>query len=147
MLRSQSFIDEPRVDEVNYFIRKKPKCAITTSDGTAFDSANTATGHIVVDANAPGVIPLIAELNHALLPLVRVGEFCLHFVNIFPKREKMPTMKLFLASFPQILGQLTEARLIDTDTNGVLSKSGNDTTDNWTIDLAVPCFGGYCAQD
>lgn len=24
---------------------------------------------------------------------------------------------------------------------------GNDPSDNWTVDLAVPCFAGYCAQD
>jgi hypothetical protein len=33
------------------------------------------------------------------------------------------------------------------DTAGYLAKSQQDLEDNWTIDLAVPCFGGYCAQD
>ncbi|OGZ45275.1 MAG: hypothetical protein A3C84_03020 [Candidatus Ryanbacteria bacterium RIFCSPHIGHO2_02_FULL_48_12] len=28
-----------------------------------------------------------------------------------------------------------------------LVTTGNDPADTWTIDLAVPCFKGYCAQD
>ena len=52
MALSQSFLDEPRVDDVEYFIRQKPKCAITTNDGQ-FLSGPTATGHIipVIDDN------------------------------------------------------------------------------------------------
>src|SRR3989344_5533173 len=34
---SQSFVAEGRVDDVEYFIRQKPKCAITTAGGTAYD--------------------------------------------------------------------------------------------------------------
>ncbi len=30
---------------------------------------------------------------------------------------------------------------------GVLTKSGNDVEDKWTIDLHVPCYEGECAQD
>ncbi|MEK7519737.1 MAG: hypothetical protein AAB581_00620 [Patescibacteria group bacterium] len=33
------------------------------------------------------------------------------------------------------------------DVHGLLAKSLSDRADLWTIDLAVPCFGGYCAQD
>jgi len=33
------------------------------------------------------------------------------------------------------------------DAVGYLSKIDEDTEDTWVIDLAVPCFGGYCAQD
>ena len=142
---SQSFIDEPRVDEVNYFIRQKPKCAITTSNGTAFDSANTATGHIVVDANAPGGYTIDCGTEPRALT---TGESwgVLPSLCEYISKEGEDANDETLASFhtPWTINGST----IDwTDTNGVLSKSGNDTTDNWTIDLAVPCFGGYCAQD
>jgi uncharacterized protein YegL len=33
------------------------------------------------------------------------------------------------------------------DVRGHLAKAQNDLKDVWQIDLAVPCFGGYCAQD
>ena len=33
------------------------------------------------------------------------------------------------------------------DTKGRLTKLAGDVVDNWIIDLAVPCFGGHCAQD
>src|SRR3989344_5136550 len=43
---SDSFIAEDRVDDVEYFIRQKPKCGITPQNGTVLDQANTATGHV-----------------------------------------------------------------------------------------------------
>src|SRR3989344_4127588 len=46
---SGSFMEADRVDDVEYIIRQKPKCAITTNEGTAFDPNNTATGHVIVD--------------------------------------------------------------------------------------------------
>src|SRR3989338_6169769 len=33
------------------------------------------------------------------------------------------------------------------DVHGRLSRALGDIKDTWMIDLAVPCFGGYCAQD
>src|SRR3989338_2228720 len=42
---SQSFLDEDRVDDVEYIIRQKPKCAITAEDGQVLVGP-TATGHV-----------------------------------------------------------------------------------------------------
>ncbi len=136
---SQSFISEDRVDEVNYFIRQKPKCAITTSNGTAFDSANTATGHVMPDGTIDcGTAPRTLTEGETWGVLPSLCEYI--------SKEGEDANDETLASFhtPWTISN----NVIDwTDTNGVLSKSDNDTTDNWTIDLAVPCFGGYCAQD
>ena len=144
---SQSFIDEERVDEVNYFIRQKPKCAITSSDGTAFDSTKTATGHIIVDANAPGGYTI--DCGEEPRPLTEGEEWgVLPSLCEYISKEGEDANDETTPSFhtPWTINESTN--LVDyLDTNGVLSKSGNDMTDNWTIDLAVPCFGGYCAQD
>src|SRR3989344_2903050 len=48
---SQSFQDEGRVDDVKYFIRQKPKCGITSIEGTVLDETSTKTGHIIVGDN------------------------------------------------------------------------------------------------
>ncbi|TSC82177.1 MAG: Ig-like, group 2, partial [Parcubacteria group bacterium Gr01-1014_20] len=42
---SQSFLDEDRVDDIEYFIRQKPKCAITEQDGTVLVGEAVA-GHV-----------------------------------------------------------------------------------------------------
>src|SRR3990167_575633 len=44
---SQSFLDENRVDDVEYIIRQKPKCGVTTDDGTVGPIGPTWTGHVV----------------------------------------------------------------------------------------------------
>ncbi|PIR88855.1 MAG: hypothetical protein COU07_04160 [Candidatus Harrisonbacteria bacterium CG10_big_fil_rev_8_21_14_0_10_40_38] len=36
-------------------------------------------------------------------------------------------------------------KLVKFDENG--NTIGNDPADTWTVDLAVPCFEGHCAQD
>ena len=36
-------------------------------------------------------------------------------------------------------------QLVKFDSGG--SSIGNDPSDTWTVDLAVPCFEGQCAQD
>ena len=38
-------------------------------------------------------------------------------------------------------------QVVWNEAKGYLTKAGLDVTDNWNIDLKVPCFGGYCAQD
>ena len=46
---SRSFLSEDRVDDVNYFIRQKPKCGVTSENGTVLVGP-TWTGHVI-----PGV--------------------------------------------------------------------------------------------
>ncbi|TSC81661.1 MAG: periplasmic copper-binding protein, partial [Parcubacteria group bacterium Gr01-1014_20] len=52
-----------------------------------------------------------------------------------------------LNSFHQPFTTTLNGGITWNDTPGRLAKSENDIVDNWTIDLAVPCFGGHCAQD
>ena len=50
---SQSFNDEDRVDNVSYIIRQKPKCGVTTIDGTELVAGSTKTGHVEFSRLAP----------------------------------------------------------------------------------------------
>src|SRR3989338_5397950 len=45
---SDSFMTERRVDDVQYFIRQKPKCGVTTNNGEVLIGP-TATGHVVTN--------------------------------------------------------------------------------------------------
>ncbi|MBI2097792.1 MAG: hypothetical protein HYT46_02595 [Candidatus Vogelbacteria bacterium] len=140
---SQSFIDEPRVDDVSYFIRQKPKCAITSNNGESFDSENTATGHVIVDEQGNisigcGEPPrtLVTGESWGSLP-----SLC-EYISKEGDDENDDTTPSFHQPWT-----IDDGEIDWLDTFGYLTKDGNDISDTWTIDLAVPCFGGYCAQD
>ena len=151
---SGSFMEEDRVDDVEYFIRQKPKCAITNADGTAMTDPHTATGHIhlgpvdevVIDCgnpprelktDDPGTVENEAEIWGVLPSL------CPY---ISKEEDLRPDNDSSLASFHQPWW-FSNHQLVWNDTKGRLAKSDQDIEDIWTIDLAVPCFGGFCAQD
>ncbi len=179
---SDSFIAEDRVDDVNYFIRQKPKCGVTNRDGTELFEP-TWTGHV-----NPGVHPDYPNLPAGVTQfdpdgslgdggpngdeyyvdcntdepddlVLEEGEFANLLPSLCEYISKHPDGKddrdaesandeplnsfhkpfVILAGIPPIIDW--------TDVEGRLAKSENDTVDDWTIDLAVPCFGGFCAQD
>ncbi len=166
---SESFLDagQTRVDNVEYFIRQKPKCAITSEEGTQFDSQNTATGHIILgdDPGTPeiedethyridcGEAPRELGENETWGVLPSLCEYISKEDDNTPNNdETLPSFhhpwKIFGGDNPNTPGITEEAWIRWKDADGILSKnSPQDTVDNWTIDLAVPCFGGQCAQD
>jgi len=153
---SQSFRAENRVDDVSYFIRQKPKCGITTDNGTVLVPNSTVTGHVFVGTPNPadpthtyyqgegyyvdcGVTPAaVTGQTFGMLPML-----CPY---ISKHDDKTPDNDGSLNSFHQPFTVSGNA-IVWNDTPGKLAKSQQDFDDNWTIDLAVPCFGGYCAQD
>ncbi len=143
---SDSFMAEDRVDDVEYFIRQKPKCGVTTDNGETL-VGETWTGHVVVDESEQGYhIDCDADRPDGVQegPDYLLPSLCEY---ISKEDDQTPDNDGSLASFhkPWTIG---ENGLIDwNDTPGYLAKSANDTEDNWTIDLAVPCFGNHCAQD
>lgn len=162
---SASFLAEDRVDDVEYFIRQKPKCAITTSGGTAFDNTigqdgahmYTKTAHIKF-GDDPSTTEFVESYYWDCGEAPRViaeGETWGLLPNLCPyiskDGEKLDidgarSVDQITKSFhtPFTVGSSSVSWL---DTKGRLSKQDKDTQDKWVIDLAVPCFGGYCAQD
>src|SRR3989344_411878 len=142
---SRSFLAEDRVDDVEYFIRQKPKCGITSQNGTVLDHTSTVTGHVslgpvdevIIDCG-PAPRTLVTGETWGVLP-----SLCEY---ISKEDDKTPDNDGSLASFHEPF-TFANRQLVWNDTKGRLAKSENDIVDNWTIDLAVPCFGGYCAQD
>lgn len=161
---SASFLAEGRVDDVEYFIRQKPKCAITTNGGTEYDDtvaqdgqhAYTRTGHVVVEGETTRIDcgeaprPLAVDdpqtdANEAetwgVLP-----SLCPYLSKHKEADAGQSEMESQINAFHQPY-TVNQGQIVWNDAKGYLTKLGNDTTDTWLIDLAVPCFGGYCAQD
>jgi len=155
---SQSFLDEPRVDDVQYIIRQKPKCGVTSDNGTVLVGP-TWTGHVVVveilddtgqvigydyqvdcEQDMPEDLQVPPGATAGLLP-----SLC-EYISKHP--DNQPENDGSLNSFhqPFFIDQLT-GQIVWNDVSGYLAKSAEDIFDLWTIDLKVPCFGGYCAQD
>ncbi len=150
---SDSFIAADRVDDVQYIIRQKPKCGITTNNGEVL-VGETATGHIsmvggqkVVNCgDAPRA--LIQGESWGQLPLL-----C-PYLSKHKAANDQDGNDDEIDAFHQI-GQVdlkdpgddSDDAWVWTDVKGYLAKSDNDVTDKWVIDLKTPCFEGQCAQD
>lgn len=161
---SQSFLDAPRVDDVEYFIRQKPKCGVTTKDGRTLIEGSTATGHVKLGDNpaTPEVETHWIDCGEAPVQF----DPATHMYGVLPSLceyiskegedandETLPSFHIPWTIASSTTGTTTIKWL---DTHGRLAKSDHDITDHWTIDLAVPCFGqpgrlfgrgNHCAQD
>lgn len=158
---SESFNLEDRVDDVEYFIRQKPKCGVTSSNGTVLDGP-TWTGHVVpgvddqttpdIDESDTYTIDCEADRPDNVTPQPNDPDFyllpslCEYISKDGETRDDDDENDEVTSSFHK---PFTVANgIIDwTDTAGVLTKANNDLEDNWIIDLSVPCFGNFCAQD
>jgi hypothetical protein len=126
---SPSFLLEPDAEGVDYVIKQKPKCANSAVNPTKF-------GRVTETADGLGFVCEDGQLT--ILPIL-----C-PYLSKLPDRE--PANDGSLAAFH---GPITGWTPANTETHkviGRLAKPG-DMSDRWTIDLAVPCFEGQCAQD
>jgi|SRR3989344_8124357 len=152
---SGSFLTENRVDDVEYIIRQKPKCGVTSDNGTVLvgptwtghviiDASSTAGYHIDCDLDKPKDLQIGTDQTAGLLP-----SLC-QYLSKHPDRVNdqggPSTNDGFLNSFHQPF-TISSGTIVWNDVKGRLAKSDNDTSDKWNIDLKVPCFGGFCAQD
>ncbi len=136
---SQSFIDEPRVDDVDYIIRQKPKCGLPI--------ANTDP----VEYSAFGVV---TEDGHGDFVCVDDGYVMLPLLCPYLSKHEISSDGLVaendsagISAFHGLPGTWNLATTVATQVRGHLAKLQQDFDDLWNIDLKVPCFGGYCAQD
>lgn len=155
---SDSFLTEGRVESVDYMIRQKPKCAWIWNNGTEFDQESTQTGHVVpttggaydIDCGEtpdprPEGVP--NDATWGVLP--SLCEYISKHSEVTDTDEDGKPIAWedgHLASFHQPFEVNQDGTISWTEVDGTMTKP-NDQTDIWTIDLAVPCFGGYCAQD
>lgn len=130
---SHSFMEEGRVDDVNYIIKQKPK-PINPED------AKWCHENLPWDPYDPNSAVWAEYLARCYYPL------CSYLSKIpddepIPNDEGLPAFHQMRVMAPAMVGDHWNKAL------GHLAKSVGDIVDIWTIDLDVPCFEGYCAQD
>ncbi|MDP3900572.1 MAG: right-handed parallel beta-helix repeat-containing protein [bacterium] len=124
---SESFREAERVDDVEYFIRQKPKPRPEAIDAD-FNGDEIAARHWCYEN-------WDTRDNDSTY-----FEKC--YFNLCPFLSKHPDQQ------PDNDGEgLNSFHDFNIDVTGRLSKAEQDYEDIWTIDLAVPCFRGECAQD
>ena len=118
---SESFStrEQNRVSKIDYQIKQKPKCADDTLNPTEFSRiTEDVSGNFVCE-----------NPNHIQLPL------------LCPYLSKTP------ANLDGNDVGVPAFHDPDDVATGTINKQAAHVGDNWTIDLAVPCFEGECAQD
>ena len=142
---SASFLAEERVDDVEYIIRQKPKCAVLENGNIV---GETVSGH--VDDNGNIYCPEVLDPTGQPIPYQPLPLLCpylsKHEETVDQNRPSGSDRDGSLAAFHPI-GATTTQGWVWTDVNGYLSHNDLDINDRWKLDLKVPCFEGYCAQD
>ncbi|MEK7568285.1 MAG: hypothetical protein AAB498_01490 [Patescibacteria group bacterium] len=123
---SQSFSAEnqQRVDDVDYVIKQKPKPRPEYVKEVGLDAArqwchdNYGAGDYL-DNCYPSLCPYLSKT---------------------PDNFPSPGNDVGVPAFHDPFATSSIAK-------GTINKNGVDVSDNWIIDLAVPCFKGQCSQD
>lgn len=133
---SESFLAEDRVDDVEYVIRQKPKCGLPVPQTDPVEYS--AFGLVTEATSTPGVF-ICEDEEYVILPLL-----C-PFLS--KHDDQNPDNDGSIDSFHGPLTNWTLADTIANEVKGRLSKLEQDLSDEWDIDLHVPCFSQSCAQD
>lgn len=156
-LDNVSFASQGRVGEVTYQVRQKPKCGIPIphTDPVQY------SGFVQV-TDGPGgtfVCPLVDQPQGQPVQSVALPLLC-------PYLSKHETTKDGAApendintvdggahvidginAFHGLPGPWTQATTLATQVVGALSHPLGDDSDTWNVDLKVPAFEGFAAQD
>lgn len=133
---SGSFLEEPRVDDVHYVIRQKPKCI--NEAGAAYGQVHE---EVVGGPDGPTSTIFACDPGFKKLPLL-----C-PYLSKHPDRDPDNDGSLDSMHGPTSTDAWTPTTTVAFQVPGLLAKSQNDTQDIWEIDILVPCFTGECAQD
>lgn len=143
---SQSFStsDQHRVGQVDYVIKQKPKPRPEYEAVVGTPEARKWCHDNFVDLIGPGVAWDSAETEKYL-------ENCYPslcpYLSKHPDNQPLPSNDIGVNAFhdPFDPANYFYGKLLKFNANG--NTIGNDPADTVTIDLAVPCFRGRCAQD
>jgi hypothetical protein len=132
---SSSFLNTPRVDDVEYMIRQKPKCGIPVPASNPVSYSGFP--QVTEDQNGKFVCPQGSVELPLLCPYLSKHEL---------DARGNPTGN----GIDAFHGPITEWTMADTtqfQVTGQLSKADNKSSTSWDIDLHSPCFKDNCAQD
>lgn len=135
---SQSFstASQRRVGNIDYVIKQKPKPREDKIASLGGVEAARDWCHLNHPVN-PGDPndPYYANCYPSLCP----------YLSKHPDNLPLPGNDHGLPPFHNPDLEVASGTLVKFNGNG--NNIGNDPADMWTVDLAVPCFNGYCAQD
>ena len=163
---SQSFQDEDNANDVEYFLRQKPKCAWTvpTTDGGTLILGQTQSGHVTdageITCPEPGEAPVVPTDNPNIVPASQPSWGPLPLLCRYLSKHDLDPEdendQHGIDAFHEI-GAVVGDAWVWNDIHGILEKDASttdetveddyDLRDVWNLDLKVPCFGGQCAQD
>ena len=129
---SQTFLDDPTLDDLEYVLRQKPKC-VDNADPSLHPPVTEDAGGNFVCPEGSSQMPL-------LCPYISKSEITADGTEGENDGPAIPP-------FHGLPGPWTLASTLLHETHGRLIESAEDTSDEWLIDLKVPCFEGQCAQD
>lgn len=139
---SKSFLDEDRVDDVEYVIKQKakprPEEPKVTGDAQVESNVLYCHNHTPLDPDDTG---LVGDPGDPENPYY---DRCYPDLGPYLSKHKDPAEE----EKDTELDAFHDPRVAVA--NGRLSKKENDVHDRWIIDLATPCFGvlgASCAQD
>lgn len=136
---SQSFLDENRVDDVEYVVRQKPKCGLPVSGTDPVQYS--AYAQVSEDANGNFVCPQ----GYVALPLL-----CPYLSKFEESTDGTGGAENDSRGIPAFHGAPIDLwnlnTTLATQVRGRLAKSEQDISDRWKIDLKAPCFEGNCDQ-
>lgn len=116
--------------DVDYMIRQKPKCV------------DEAGNHPQVGEDGEG--NFICPQGSTMMPLL-CPYLSKHEITSDPLENENDGPGI--NAFHGLPGPWTLATAVATQVEGQLSEFIDDISDNWNIDLKVPCFANECAQD
>ncbi|MBI4132666.1 MAG: VWA domain-containing protein [Candidatus Sungbacteria bacterium] len=131
---ASTFLNDPTLDDLEYVLRQKPKCQA--------DDPTAPIQHPPVTEDGQGnfVCPQGSTEMPLLCPYLSKSEETGDGTEGENDGATIPP-------FHGLPGPWTLQTTLAYQTVGRLIKSGQDTADEWNIDLKVPCFRGQCAQD
>lgn len=153
---SDTFLQDQNVEDVDYIIRQKPKCAIASQDGKEIDTEFTSTGHISLDSSGQPTIDCGAEprpLNSGEVwgPLPLLCSYLSKHKQVSESPENDTELDAFheigFVNNNNTPSDPADDFWVWNEVGGKLVKSQSDTSDTWVLDLKTPCFNNHCAQD
>lgn len=138
---SQSFASSS-ADGIQYVIRQKPKCGLPIQGSNPVAYSNYE--QVTEDALGNFVCP---DANLGYVPLPLLCPFLSKHPDGVNDLQASSTNDGTLDAFHGPLTGWNASTSELYQVAGLLTKITQDTIDNWTIDLHVPCFKGSCAQD
>lgn len=128
---SFSMDTQTRVGTVEYVIKQKPECV--APDGSHPNVGEDAQGNFVCPPGSTMMPSLCPYLSKEPDNNPSTG----------PNANNDTGVPAF--HDPNNPSSYAHGKLVKFDANG--TTIGNDDSDTWTVDFAVPCFRGQCAQD